>query len=512
MGRTIFILVLLLTAVVGTIVVTINKEQVKLAQGLSDDEDMKNAKFIANTYAHNAIKDIRDKFIYGKTVNLIYSTEGDYKNAKNVLKIGNSTVRTILYKSELPNVKKLEANQEWGIMTIAKVNAAICTTRTIYKKMPFSEFGLFTNSFPNNVYFGDGELLDGPVYINGNIGIGTAMKLQKWTTKKEHWNIYNNGNHYGWYKLRKDGYEYPENAGPIFTDLVYVTGPIDKLYSYPKDFIYYFTGFRGGAPVFSYPVITMPSTEFNIDAGVIASALKLNNYNGKAYQYVFLNGEYIRLSQDEIEDADPNKDPYLKISTLQSNNFLLYNPNKNLEIFVKGNLEGRLTIATEGRLTAIGSIWYSTALANKAQYISNGISGIYKPLPDNDTSMLGLMANGDFLVKANTENRSTNDIMIMGNVYTKGELIITEGQKYSNYPWTLSNGKYIPRHFIVYGGRTQGKLQPGTFSGNNGLKEVISYDRRMKKMSPPCAPYTDKGARISFWEEKFAREKKKSTQ
>jgi hypothetical protein len=38
--------------------------------------------------------------------------------------------------------------------------------------MPYSEYTLFVNSFPTNSYFGNGEVFNGPLYIDGNLGIG----------------------------------------------------------------------------------------------------------------------------------------------------------------------------------------------------------------------------------------------------------------------------------------------------------------------------------------------------
>ncbi len=199
MGRTVLLLLMLLTIISGGIIISINNEQIRLAESLSDSNDENLAKFISNTYAHNTIKDIRGKFLFSKTdINLKYFPES-YTNSKNILNIENSKVVVYIYKNELPKYGKLITNKEWGIMSIGIVNSSVCTTRAVYKKMPFSEFGLYSNSFPNNTYFGDGEVIDGPVYINGNLGIGTAYKLYKYDTKNndKHWNTYNSGRHLG---------------------------------------------------------------------------------------------------------------------------------------------------------------------------------------------------------------------------------------------------------------------------------------------------------------------------
>ncbi len=545
MGRTVLIMVVLLTIVVGAIIVTINKEQLKLVDTLSQDNDMNLAKFISNTYAHNTIKEVRDAYISNNATNINALTQKTYPSAYTfpssglgkVMGIDNASVKVSIYMSNFPGPKPLEAGKEWGVVSIGRVNAAVCTTKAVYKRMPYSEFGFFTDNFPTGTYFGDGEVIDGPAYINGKLKVGTSEGSPTIESKnKNKGNPNNKGNHYGWYKKRSKTMEYPADAGPLFTDLVYVTAAVDTngyqkyiggdYLSQPTDFINYFNGFKAEAPIYKYPVISMPNNQFNISLALRTAALNPMSDNTKTWQYM-----YITLKDDVIEIKKTHTGGTItenvNMSSMGSYNNLIYNSRSNVPVYVKGSLNGKLTIATEGIMYADGSIYYTSVKNNLEAFKAKCIAGEYTTLPNNDQSILGLLAATKFVLQANTTNKNTTNPIIMANIFTKGMIEITEGQVYSNYTWPNDDG----RHFIVYGSRVQGLLQPGTFtvtssrkewykpngwawgwykwrvkhSGGKGLKEVLIYDRRFKLMSPPCTPYTDKGARISYWDERMGK-------
>ncbi len=302
--------------------------------------------------------------------------------------------------------------------------------------------------------------------------------------------------------MRKVGYDYPDNSGPIFTDVVYSTRSINNVYSNPKDFIYYFKGFRAGDPTFDYPPVTMPSNKYDIDAATISNSIDISNFNNIKYSHIFLKGDKIKLSQDAIEDND-TKDPIINLTLLNNKNNLLYNSNKSNNIYVKGDFSDRLTIASEGNVYAAGDILYTKVKNNLSSFTNNCIFGTYTEL-ENTTSMIGILSN-NFIIQSNTENKNKNNVVITASIYATNQIKIIENSM-TDYKWT--NNK--PRYFIVYGGRTQGSLQSSTYSEINrmGLREVLIYDRRLKQISPPCAPYTDKGARISYWDERMGKVKK----
>ncbi len=474
MGKTVLIMVALVVVIVGTIIVSINSAQLKLTTNLGDDNDMKLAKFISNTYAHNAVKDIRTKYINGSNITITLSPN-KYKQESDVLNIANSAATVYVYTDSIPGIKHLVFNEEWGVMSIGRVNAAVCTTKTVYKRMPFAEFGLFANSFPNS-YYGDGELIDGPVYVNGYLGVGTFNKYSS--------------------SLK----DYPKNSGPIFTDILFVTKTINYT---PKDFGKYFKGYTGGTPITNHDIISMPVKNNKLDLGFDLSKTFSLTFNGKTYCYIFLRGENLKLSTNSIEnDADDVK---MKISDLKSKGYILYNDNPSKQIRVKGFLKGNLSIVTEGNLYADSSLVYQSVYKNQ-KFIDKCVAAEYMALPDKDKSMLGLMCNGNFIVSNNCEPYNYN-VLITANVLSNKEITIIETGM-GTYKWDYNNKtkEYFPRHFIVYGGRTQNSLQAQTYnpSDKHGLREVINYDRRLKEQVPPGAPYTDKGARISVWKESFA--------
>ncbi|MDX9870433.1 MAG: hypothetical protein RBS92_06890, partial [Candidatus Cloacimonadales bacterium] len=493
MGRTVLIMVVLLTIVVGAIVLTINYEQAKLVDTLSDDNDMNLAKFISNTYAHNTIKDIRDAFVSGNSNlinNLTYYPSKYVDEPRSglgkVLGIDNASIDVSIYNASFfPNYRQLEPGREWGVISIGRVNAAVCTTTVVYKRMPYSEFGFFTDNFPTDSYFGDGEVIDGPAYINGKLRVGTVETAPTADGKsKNAGNPHNIAKWFNWGSKRDAKKEYPADAGPLFTDLVYVTAKPNKDYqtysgggnlSSPANFINYYNGFVKEAPTYEYPKIAMPNDQFNIAQGLRNTALNPLLENKEWIDmYITLQENVIEIKKSynekvtttsgrkttttTVKKTDTNTYP---MNTMGQYNNLIYIGRNNIPVYVKGVLEGQLTIATEGTLYADGSIYYKSVKNNLAAFKQKCIDGEYEPLPNNDQSILGLLAAKRFVFKANAENRATDHPIVMANIFTKGMIEITEGQTYNNYTW---GSKYPDgRHFIVYGSRVQGELQPGTF-------------------------------------------------
>ncbi len=477
MGKTVLISLGLMLFIAGLIIVAINSDELRLVTGLGNDSDTKLAKFISNTYAHNTVKDIRSLYIDQASL-IIALSPTYYVQDSNIFEIANSEVKVMVYTDSLPGIKKLMPNKEWGVMSIGRVNAAICTTKTVYKRMPFTEFSLFTNSFPNS-YYGDGELIDGPVYVNGFLGVGTFNK----------------------YSSTLKGF--PLNSGPIFTDIIFVTKSVS--YS-PKEFANYFKGYKGGQPIINHPIIAMPTRSNKLDLNYDLSKTYQLTSGGNTYGYIFLRGEYLRLSIDNIENNGDDK--VIKISDLAEKSNILYNSNAQKDIRVKGFIKGKLSIITEGNLYADSSIVYQSLYKNQA-FIDKCIKGEYIPLPSGDNSLLGLFCNGNFVVSDKCEPNNYN-VLITGNILSNKQITIIEtGMGVYMWLWNNQTKEYNPRHFIVYGGRTQNTMQAQTYnpSYKHGLREVLTYDKRLKDQVPPGGPYTDKGARISVWDEKFAKYK-----
>lgn len=559
MGRTILLMVCLFTLIAGSIIFTINHEQSKLVNTLSEDNDMKLAKFISNTYAHNTVKDIRDSFEKGRIdifnqLNIYPSKHVKIKDSK-ILDIDNASIDVEIHNQGLFNGKQLKANKEWGVISIGKVNSFICTTRVIYKKMPYSQFALFVDQFPPNVFFGDGQIIDGFVYINGKLKVGTNSTLSNQNKIKNKDNPINIAKWFTWGKNRNKSKQYPADASVVFTDLVYITEQINQKdyltyktggdLSYPKDFIYYFNGFTKEAPFYGYPKISMPNDQFNIPLNILDSSLNPIIDKSKDWikveislidQFVQIRSFYEQIitisSKDWLGRTVTNKVIQIKsilnliqLKSLYKNNNLIYINNSKVDVEVKGSLKGQLTIATEGKIYITDDIIYSSIKNNLGQFKDACIRNIYQQLPQNDDSILGLLGAKGITIKANTVNRSKQAILVMANLFTKQMIQITQDQNYNNYKWVGNE----PKYFIVYGSRVQGKLQPGTYkatttyswvapisslpfwkwrvnySNGGGLKEVLIYDRRFKEISPPCVPYTDKGARISYWDERFGK-------
>jgi len=358
---------------------------------------------------------------------------------------------------------------EYRITSVAEYEGETVTTVVFDRPLPFSYWALFLNSFPA-LYYGNGEGADGPVHINGRLGIGQI-------------------------------------PGPTWDGNVTTSDGI-KYYGGLTSTSY--KGFHGDTNNFNHRKITMP-TNLGLSADAISSSYKLDSLfpsSSSTFLSVTLRRDAsgvqwldvcdVRTSDPKLQRAswatDAAWQAYLavhaasvKLSDVTSG--IVYSARFHLRL--RGELDGQLTIGTEKKMYIDDDVYYHDDPRTN-------------PASDD---LLGLMATSGMVISTsadpNTGYKLNNDYstagatypgcMIMANMYTPGGITIESYTDGRRGDWT------------VVGGRVQQTCSQ-TWSGNDyswtGFKEVIVYDDRLRKMTPPGIPYTME-RRISRWQETF---------
>ncbi len=401
-------MVILLTIVVGTFIININRQQIKMTTNLSIDYNMQQATLLSQSGIYYGAK---------KTIATNINSF-EQLNVKNINNIQNS-IRD-LYFTKLNNY-------QYEIKSIAKVYDSKCSTYAVVRRMPYSQYALFVNTFPSNSYYGTGQIFNGPIYVNGSLGIGQI-------------------------------------PGPIFYDNVYCTKEVKYYNNTSKK---NFKGFKSDLYQ-NYDYLNMPS-----DKTKLGLSSKINQaYNIDNVKNIILNNDKVLLTYKNNTAAaveiDKLKLPFLYKSI-------------NQPIYIKGVLDRELTIGTQGIVYIVDNIMYKDINYDKQQLYS---------LDQSSNSLLTIMSNENIIIhesaNLNTIN-TTYNVVVCANLFTTKSIIVNQ----NDFQWigtNLGGGKYSKkiRKFIVFGSRTQNTMDSKTYDGKlqYGLAQSIMYDKRMKFRVP----------------------------
>ncbi|MCD4828905.1 MAG: hypothetical protein K8R90_05690 [Candidatus Cloacimonetes bacterium] len=336
------------------------------------------------------------------------------------------------------------------------------------RQLPFSYWALFVNSFPR-YYYGNGEGADGPVHINGKMRVG-------------------------------------QNPGPQWLGNVTTTQGVAY---YAGANAGNYTGFHGDNNNFSHRGITLP-THLGLTAAAIASSHKIDPLfagSSSSFVSVVLNRAADGTQYIELADVLPTDPRLLRAAwatDAEWNAFLAQHTasvklgditsgilySSAFDLRVRGELDGQLTISTENKIYIDDDIYYHDD----------------PRVVDDSDDLLGLMAEDGMIISTSADPHTgikyNNDYgdasalyqgcTVMGNMYTPSTITIENLRDGCRGDW------------ITVGGRVQ-EVISATWSGGShwtGFKEVINYDDRLRKMTPPGIPYTME-RRISRWQETF---------
>lgn len=492
MGRVSMILVMSFVMSISAYLTTLSSSQKTVLKTYIQTDNAIEAHNVSNSFAHYCLR-------------YLEKHNGWRTGLKNQ-KIKNSDAVCSVKIDDSSTNSKLQYG-EILITSVASIqnpinNATVrCTTYAMQRAVPFSQYALFAGHFPSGLYFGTGEKVDGPVHVNGAMGVMGV-------------------------------------PGPIFTDNVSSTSGVSYAGGANQ---YNFKGFQGTNNDFHHDNIPLPNNMGLTNAARSKAYRVPNGYN---YLEMKANGTVI-LSKDSWYSASYGS----HIKTLSVYNINEHNGGIILaphDIHIKGTLKGRLSIASDQHIIADENITYAN-----------------DPRTDiSSTDMLGLMSAQDFTI--GTSHTAYNDsILIMANIFTKGSIKIENyagiGQRghftvygsrtqrtlsatyttrvyytayqfrsiydyftHKNYNYVYNswrqraNGRghweydierrrikyssywgYKKRYFDV----VVGKHWVG--DAWSGYKEQIVYDNRFRKWAPPGTPYTNDEKKLAMWNETF---------
>lgn len=427
MGKTVLIMIILLTIIIGTMFVSLNNKQIQLAQQLAQETLYLQSVHISESGIYQVVSKITDMPIDKKYTQI----------KQSLYDIGDSQRYLQIEK---------DSEYKYSVLSIGRVQSHICSTFVIIKRMPYTQYTLFVNSFPSSSYCGNGQSFSGSVYVNGNLNIGQI-------------------------------------PGPIFYDNVYCTGIIKYTQGASQR---NYKGFKKGVYE-KFPLLNMPTDN---------TKLGLSNIVSKAYNID--NIKQIKLSGKLVQLID-NKNKLISIRIQDLEYPILYKSTKS-DLSISGILDKQqLTIGTQGKINIVDNIKYSDLqyVYEEERYsISNG-----------SKSKLTLMSNDYINIdkKANKATLNTTyDVIVCANIFTTKSLQIDE----NSFEWKqigLFNKE--TRKLIVIGSRTQGWMDNSTYSVilQKGLAQNIVFDQRNRDYVPFGVTYPNRGVKISSWIQKTGK-------
>ena len=362
------------------------------------------------------------------------------------------TVATVL---DSPSVSS------YRVSVTSVLNNITATAEVVSEQIPFSYYGQFFNSWPGNLYYGTGEGVDGPLHINGGLGVGQI-------------------------------------PGPVFTGNISITGNVHyRAGATPDNFM----GFQGDSLIEGADPITLPNQLDFLDK---PAAVQLDNLFEFSSE---IDDLYINFDDDAggngimevyavpfdypdlaIPDSLAKYRKIIRLDSLSTYNDLVYSQTKDLHL--QGELNGQLSVASEERMFITDDITY------KVDPISD----------DTSTDILGLISNDNVYIETREKPYTSGEYYNEDDTDVHASIFTTESVKIvgirtsdvcAYWPGPRRRGT-----FTTIGGRLQ-EYASATWSGSHnfrGFKEKIIYDRRFRQLRPPGIPFTLE-RRTSRWKE-----------
>ena len=386
---------------------------------------------------------------------VMYKLDEDLNNGTFNLTNFNYTESSSVFNNTNVAVVTNQIDSETFKITIsAQEGPVTATAEVMNQQVPFSYHAMFLNTFDDNLCFGNGEGVDGPFHINGNLGVGQV-------------------------------------PGPEFLGTVTLTGHVNYWLGATQA---NFMGFMGDSVEEGADHITLPNHMSFVDK---VGSYQLDNVfsfatDGELYIDLTtdVNGDQIvRVYGCPYDDPDLSTQTYwdslvvdIPIATFNAFGSTLYTANN--DIYIRGTLDGAISFCTEDDIYIAGSILYENDPRDD---------------PTSDDA-LGLICGNNVYV-ATRELEFTpgvyyneNDVWVMAAIFTEGSLKVED-----LFSW---QGPRQRGTYYTYGSRVQQSVS-ATWDGSanyRGYKEKIIYDTRFRRMKPPSIPLTT-NRKIYNWKE-----------
>lgn len=440
MGRYAILLVLATLTIISPFVESSRRAKLEAVDDMSMRYEIRNLQNIATSYAAMNLYLVTEAKNDGdfKTSDFEYTTQSTLNEDTTIkvsttnLAVGVDRIDVVASKGNIEGKTSVQASQ-----------------------IPFTYYAQFLNSF-NNLYYGTGERITGPVHINGRLGVGQV-------------------------------------PGPIFDGNITTMGST-RYYAGANASNY--KGFLGDGIDENHREISIPNHLGFINK---TDSYDLNSLFPSASKVYIEFGENKKgESRAEVYDV-PYSDPnladkayrkahrkYLNFDTKLDQDYrVLYT---NREIHLKGTLTGKLTIASENDI-----------------YIDDDV--LYKNDPrihSDSKDLLGIVSANDIIISSGkipyggyNDYFNPDGITLMAAIFTLGTIEI---ENLSNN-WV---GPYSRGDWTTIGSRLQ-DYPSATWNGSynyKGFKEVIDYDTRLRYLRPPGIPFTNE-QKTTRWKESF---------
>lgn len=405
MGRTALIAVFVLMIIAGAIFVSLSEKQFLAIDSIIGENYSKQARHLANTYAHDAIRILNNgngELVFDEEFNVTVIRE--IKN-QEILGIKNASVRVVLAENIYNNSvnafgktvsrnKKDDTILESGRSSISSTAIIVgddgksyeATTNLIYRRKPYSEYQLFIQDFPSGSHFTGIDEFDGPVYVGDRI------------------------------RIKPDEGHNP----PIFNDYVQSKTTVSNFFNLNLSQVFK-NSLRDDVSELKFPDFNranfIQSQVFqHLDPYIMTSnqnviELKGNNLHIKGQGNVNLNSQPV---EGKIKGSG-NKlyDP------------VIYSPN---DIYVYGAVDFPLTIISGSNIYIRGNLTYGINTNQVQDPRSN----------PNTKGLLGLISNNDIILETNTTNANATKIDVMAVMMTPyGSFRINENdiKRSSTHHW-----------------------------------------------------------------------------
>ena len=395
---------------------------------------------------------------------VIYNISEDSKNGSFNINNFNYTETAIDFENAAITVVTTQDSgsvSSYNVMVTSVLNNITATAEVVSEQIPFSYYGQFFNSWPGNLYYGTGEGVDGPLHINGGLGVGQV-------------------------------------PGPVFTGNITLTGSVSyRAGATPENFM----GFQGDSLIEGADAIALPNQldfldkpgavqlddlfEFSDDIDDLYINFDDDGAGVGILELYAVPFDYPDLS---IPDSLAKYRKIVRLDSLSSYNNLVYSA--TMDLHLQGQMTGQLSIASEERMFITDDITYKS-----------------DPLQETEsTDILGLICNDNIYIETREkpytsgEYYNEDDTDVYASIFsTQSVKIVGIRTSGISGSWPGPTGRGT---FTTIGGRLQ-EYASATWSGGSnfrGFKEKIIYDKRFRRLRPPGIPFTLE-RRTSRWRE-----------
>lgn len=339
------------------------------------------------------------------------------------------------------------------------------------KKSSFSKYAYYAQKWPSGGYLVTGDTIDGPFHVQNLLKtLGSPVFLGKTTTRAGYNAL---GNKWGFGKANPKflgGYDSPVD--------VPFTLNTSKLVSASMNGGKNFQDPSGNSMDLRLKFNGNGTVDWSVGKSVKKNITK-NVWSKKKKKYIKKTVTTTTTSWSTPISA--------KLDTLAPNG-VIWNSQGNL--YLSGTVNGKYTVGTGKKAGQFGNVFLEDDIVYRKDPLLPDPQNKGKTITNPDCEdMLGIVAEKQVVVSDNSANR--NDINIHASLFNFDGGITVENIK-STAP---NMGK-----MFIQGGLIESQAQTTGYTNGAGYNQVIKFDKRFSKETPPFFPATEQFEIVSWYE------------